>query len=339
MLVDTISDAHVHFHYSSRRFRDVLLANILATQNKNKVNNAGKAAKSGVREGFLIESINSASVDHLTSNEAQALIKNSGDTLTIGVYRQSKSSEKNDQKHEAEAKADKSVRTKQTEAETPNKKSKRVRKRRRKKKRADSPEKLNGHHPKTLLDKTSEQTKVITQITESPKIQIIPSNSDSRVDESEWIKQNEALLIADLKTRQQAGLPIQVVVRVEKITPSVPEYCQIIPDFCHLDVIREETSASDDDPKKETCECSEKIRNENNFKKLHKDWSSDVNEEENNELENSSEFNTSETIASECQLKRLESPSLVRESDILRFVDIVTTENECVIDLETLEPK
>lgn len=37
MLVDTISDAHVHFHYSSRRFRDVLLANILATQNKNKV--------------------------------------------------------------------------------------------------------------------------------------------------------------------------------------------------------------------------------------------------------------------------------------------------------------
>jgi len=51
------------------------------------VNNAGKAAKSGVREGFLIESINSASVDHLTSNEAQALIKNSGDTLTIGVYR------------------------------------------------------------------------------------------------------------------------------------------------------------------------------------------------------------------------------------------------------------
>jgi len=52
-----------------------------------QVNNAGKAAKSGVREGFLIESINSASVDHLTSNEAQALIRNSGDTLTIGVYR------------------------------------------------------------------------------------------------------------------------------------------------------------------------------------------------------------------------------------------------------------
>lgn len=51
------------------------------------MNNAGKAAKSGVREGFLIESINSAPVDHLTSNEAQALIRNSGDTLTIGVNR------------------------------------------------------------------------------------------------------------------------------------------------------------------------------------------------------------------------------------------------------------
>lgn len=51
------------------------------------MNNAGKAAKSGAREGFLIESINSAPVDHLTSNEAQALIRNSGDTLTIGVNR------------------------------------------------------------------------------------------------------------------------------------------------------------------------------------------------------------------------------------------------------------
>lgn len=52
-----------------------------------QVNNAGKAAKSGVREGFLIDSINSASVDQLTSNEAQSLIRNSGDTLTLGVYR------------------------------------------------------------------------------------------------------------------------------------------------------------------------------------------------------------------------------------------------------------
>ncbi|XP_026805418.1 uncharacterized protein LOC113548641 isoform X3 [Rhopalosiphum maidis] len=341
MLVETVSDAHVHFHYSARRFRDVLLANILATQNKNKVNNAGKAAKSGVREGFLIESINSASVDHLTSNEAQALIRNSGDKLTIGIYRQSKSSiEKNDQKHEAETKAgaDKSVRPKSTETETPNKKSKRIRKRRRKKKRADSPEKLNGQHPKTLPNKIIEQAQEITQITENPKIQIIPENSDSRFDELEWIKHNEALLIADLKTRQQAGLPIQVVVRVEKITPSVPEYCQIIPDFCHLDVIKEETSASDDDPKKETWESSEKIRNENNFKKLPEDQGSDVDEKYNNELENISEVNENKTNASECQLERLESPSLVRESEILRFADIVTTENEYVIDLETLEP-
>lgn len=37
MLVETVSDAHVHFHYSARRFRDVLLANILAGQNKNEV--------------------------------------------------------------------------------------------------------------------------------------------------------------------------------------------------------------------------------------------------------------------------------------------------------------
>lgn len=37
MLVDTVSDAHVHFHYSARRFRDVLLANILSSRNKNEV--------------------------------------------------------------------------------------------------------------------------------------------------------------------------------------------------------------------------------------------------------------------------------------------------------------
>ncbi|KAL5233236.1 hypothetical protein ACI65C_000646 [Semiaphis heraclei] len=90
----------------------------------SRVNNAGKAAKSGVREGFLIESINSASVDHLTSNEAQALIRNSGDTLTIGVYRQPKiNTEKNDQKHETDAKSGAGIRPKPTEAETPNKKS------------------------------------------------------------------------------------------------------------------------------------------------------------------------------------------------------------------------
>lgn len=150
----------------------------------------------------------------------------------------------------------------------------------------------------------------------------------------EWIKRNEALLIEELETRRQAGLPIQVVVRVEKITPSMPEYCQIIPDFCHLDVIKEETSASDEDPKKEVWEHPEEIRKTNNFKKL----PDDVDEEKNGELENISEVSFNETVISECHLERLESPSLVRESEILRFADIITTENECVVELETLEP-
>ncbi|XP_015376235.1 PREDICTED: uncharacterized protein LOC107170575 isoform X3 [Diuraphis noxia] len=237
-----------------------------------------------------------------------------------------------------EAKVGVGIRPKPTEAETPNKKSKRVRKRRRKKKRADSPEKLNCQHPKTVPNKIIEHTQEITQKPEYPKIQIIPANSDSRFDELEWIKQNEALLIADLKTRQQAGLPIQVVVRVEKITPSVPEYCQIIPDFCHLDVIKEETSASDEDPNKETLECSEQIKNANNFEKLPEVYGTCIDESKNHELEIVSKVNASEVIASECQLERLESPSLVKESEILRFADIVINENECVIELETLVP-
>lgn len=153
----------------------------------------------------------------------------------------------------------------------------------------------------------------------------------------EWIKRNEALLIEELETRRQAGLPIQVVVRVEKITPLMPEYCQIIPDFCHLDVIKEETSASDEDPKREIWERPEEIRKANDFEKL-PDGLDDVDEENNGELENMSEVNLSETIISECHLERLESPSLVRESEILRFADIITTENECVVELETLEP-
>lgn len=125
-------------------------------------------------------------------------------------------------------------------------------------------------------------------------------------------------------------MPIQVVVRVEKITPSMPEYCQIIPDFCHLDIIKEETSASDEDPKKET-------RKANDFEKLPDSWD-DVNYEKNGELENISKVNINEIVPSECHLERLESPSLVRESEILRFADIVTTENECVVELETFEP-
>lgn len=213
---------------------------------------------------------------------------------------------------------------------------KRVRKRRRKKKRPESPEKLNNQQPKILPIEIIEQNqKQQTQFVEHPKIEIVPANSDLRVDEIEWIKQNEALLIAELETRRQAGLPIQVLVRVEKITPSMPEYCQIIPDFCHLDVIKEETSASDEDRKREVWECSEKIKEANNFKILPDDWKgSDVDEETNCKL-GFSELNLNETITSKCHLERLKSPSLVKESEDLKFADIVTsTENE----MEQLEP-
>jgi len=85
-------------------------------------------------------------------------------------------------------------------------------------------------------------------------------------------------------------------------------------------------------------ECSEQIRNANNLKKLPEDCSTYVDENKNHELEIISKVNASEVIPSECQLERLESPSLVKESEILRFADIVTTENEYVIELETLEP-
>lgn len=161
-------------------------------------------------------------------------------------------------------------------------------------------------------------------------------NSDLRIDELEWIKRNEALLIEELETRRQAGLPIQVVVKVEKITPSVPEYCQIIPDFCHLEVIKEETSASDEDPKKEFDERSEKNRKTYNVKKLPNNYEcSDIDEENNRAKDNISEIKLSESFTSDCHLERLKSPSLVRKSVNLRFADIVTTENECVIELET----
>lgn len=193
----------------------------------------------------------------------------------------------------------------------------------------ESPELLNDQHPKSLPITIIEQNQELqSSTTEYPKIEIIPANSDLRVDELEWIKRNEALLIAELETRRQAGLPIQVVVRVEKITPSTPEYCQIIPDFCHLDVIKEETSASDEDRKRDTCD----------FENLPVSRR-DGDDEENCELENISEVNHNEATTLECRLERLESPSLVRESsEILRFADVVTTDNECVVEIETLEP-
>lgn len=139
-------------------------------------------------------------------------------------------------------------------------------------------------------------------------------------------------MIAELETRRRAGLPIQVVVKVEKITPSMPEYCRIVPDFCHLDVIREETSAtSDEDPKKDLRKRSAKTSDS--------DDGSDVERVNNGELDAAvPEVKSIETVPSECYLERLESPSLVRESEILRFADIVFTENECTNEVEVFEP-
>lgn len=119
----------------------------------------------------------------------------------------------------------------------------------------------------------------------------------------------------------------------------MPEFCQIVPDFYHLDVIKEETSASDEDPKKEIREYSEKSIETNNIRAIPNDWESlDVAEENDFELDNISKVGLNESVISECNLARLESPSLVRDSEILRFADIVTAENECMIELETLEP-
>lgn len=144
-------------------------------------------------------------------------------------------------------------------------------------------------------------------------------------------------MIEELETRRQAGLPIQVVVRVEKITPSVPEYCQIIPDFCHLEVIKEETSASDEDPKKEINERSEKNIKTYDLKKIPDDDNgcSDFDEKNNLITDSISEIKLNESFTSDCHLERLESPSLVRKSVNLRFADIVTTENECVTEIVT----
>lgn len=146
-------------------------------------------------------------------------------------------------------------------------------------------------------------------------------------------------MIEELETRRQAGLPIQVVVRVEKITPSMPEYCQIIPEFCHLEVIKEETSASDEDPKKEIDERSEKNIKTYDLKKIPDDNEcSDFDEKNNRITGSSSEIELNETFTSDCHLERLESPSLVRKSVNLRFADIIITENESVTELITHEP-
>lgn len=163
---------------------------------------------------------------------------------------------------------------------------------------------------------------VATTTTECAKIEIVPANSDLRVDELEWIERNEALLIAELETRRRAGLPVQVVVRVEKVTPSAPaaEYCRIVPDFCHLDVIREETSASDED----------RVNRE-----------SGATPAPSPDGETVSLADRSEPPMQDRRLERLESPSLVRgSSEILRFADVITTTvvDECAVQSATLVP-
>lgn len=217
---------------------------------------------------------------------------------------------------------------------------KRVRKRRRKKKRAESPQPINKQQPQTLSVKIVEQNQCQSQTAEYPKIEIIPATSDLQVNELEWIKKNEALLIAELETRRQEGLPVQVVVKVEKITPSKPEYCQIIPDCCHLEVIKEETSASDEDRKRENRQCLEENQKSNSFRETSADSWNSMDNDNNNicEFDNILEVNSNDVMKSEHHLERLESPSLVRDSEILRFADVISSENESVIELEQLKP-
>ncbi|XP_050429505.1 uncharacterized protein LOC126838814 isoform X8 [Adelges cooleyi] len=334
MLVETVSDAHVHFHYSARRFRDVLLANILASQNKkDQVNSEGKADKAGIQEGCLINTINSAPVDHLTSSEAQALVRNSSSTLALGINRQTKSHDavQNDQHRKVEVKAtvDKNKPVNETEGQTGNKKGKKVRKRRRKKKPAN---RINS--PEDGQQSNAGPVKIVEQVTKSlPKIEIVSASSDLRVDELEWIKNNEALLISELETRRQAGSPIQVLVRVEKITPSRPEYCQILPDCCHLDVINEETSASasDEDPKRERPTMPEGPS------------SNGIDPVEMVENKNGDSVQVDSISESVCRSvgepeTKLESPSLVRKSQELRYAESqVPTKNDDATFVEQID--
>jgi len=199
---------------------------------------------------------------------------------------------------------------------------KRVRKRRRKKKPAESAEQLNnGRRPKTLPVTIIEQNQEppLSPVTDHPQIEIVPANPDARVDESAWIERNEALLIAELETRRQAGLPVEVVVRVEKITLSSPEYCQIIPDVRHLDVIKEETSASDEDRRQQS---GPRQSNGDDRQTNGRPSRGDGNRES----ENGREAHTGDPTVLERRLETLESPSLVRESsESVRFADAAVT--------------
>ncbi|XP_050429500.1 uncharacterized protein LOC126838814 isoform X3 [Adelges cooleyi] len=297
------------------------------------VNSEGKADKAGIQEGCLINTINSAPVDHLTSSEAQALVRNSSSTLALGINRQTKSHDavQNDQHRKVEVKAtvDKNKPVNETEGQTGNKKGKKVRKRRRKKKPAN---RINS--PEDGQQSNAGPVKIVEQVTKSlPKIEIVSASSDLRVDELEWIKNNEALLISELETRRQAGSPIQVLVRVEKITPSRPEYCQILPDCCHLDVINEETSASasDEDPKRERPTMPEGPS------------SNGIDPVEMVENKNGDSVQVDSISESVCRSvgepeTKLESPSLVRKSQELRYAESqVPTKNDDATFVEQID--
>lgn len=116
----------------------------------------------------------------------------------------------------------------------------------------------------------------------------------------------------------------------------MPEYCEIIPDFCHLEVIKEETSASDEDLKREILEYSTKTCEKNNLDELLNNRENKDSDKENKyEIKNIPRIDSNEINTSECLLERLESPSLVRESEIVKFADIITNVNECVTKLKT----
>ncbi|XP_030750991.1 PDZ and LIM domain protein 1-like [Sitophilus oryzae] len=51
----------------------------------SRVNPGSKAAQRGIREGDLITTINSRSTKNLTNSEAHNLLKNSGNTLKLGL--------------------------------------------------------------------------------------------------------------------------------------------------------------------------------------------------------------------------------------------------------------
>ncbi|XP_050535771.1 uncharacterized protein LOC126902485 isoform X4 [Daktulosphaira vitifoliae] len=269
------------------------------------VNKEGKASKAGIQEEYLIDTINSVPVNHLTCSEAQTLIENSGDMISLGIFRPTIRDVvvQNDKLPILEIKSVENINktTNPREEHIANKKSKRVRKRRKKKKQTLASENL-------LLPVLP--VKVIDSEIQSPRIEIFCATPNVQVDELEWIKKNEALLISELETRRLAGSPVQVVVRVEKIVSLRPEYCEILSDSCHLDVIKEDTSNSDEGSESKSIanhhgSLSEILKN-SKLEKGNVIKSLVVNKQnQNNKLD----------------LEKLESPSLVKKSDTSQLMD------------------